>query len=428
MIQWKSINNRYGLTKKSRCPCGSGKLYSSCCVKGKSTKPKEFQQHYSSILPHTHEEFKPFLSYKQEILPRFQSMHDGIELMKNHGASINQDGYVIAKKLDVINFTPNQVIIDGIVTDSQYGPMFYPELAEGFMLGNNLRKGKESYFWHGTTVNELPRILSEGLKLDMESHYKYEVDMKPLFGIYLTTGLAPYYAMLKLSRIETRLPTNGVVLKIRIKDSSRLIADEDVSLKSDVQNRIQRWNSDPQMKEKAEIVESNYQRDRETGFHFPRISNWPPEMRYDTVASASLRRLGSVRCIDNISTEDIVEVYTFNGKLCLGCTANLDPTLPVDKVLTQKEFVAAKHQEMLYLNILKKNGKPGSSKDVYRFIRNAGAKQLTEEDINRLRIKYQKEKEVEQKELIDNVKSALKFKPVIPEVNEYGAMIYREME
>jgi len=355
-------------------------------------------------------------------------MHDGIELMKNHGASINQDGYVIAKKLDVINFTPNQVIIDGIVTDSQYGPMFYPELAEGFMLGNNLRKGKESYFWHGTTVNELPRILSEGLKLDMESHYKYEVDMKPLFGIYLTTGLAPYYAMLKLSRIETRLPTNGVVLKIRIKDSSRLIADEDVSLKSDVQNRIQRWNSDPQMKEKAEIVESNYQRDRETGFHFPRISNWPPEMRYDTVASASLRRLGSVRCIDNISTEDIVEVYTFNGKLCLGCTANLDPTLPVDKVLTQKEFVAAKHQEMLYLNILKKNGKPGSSKDVYRFIRNAGAKQLTEEDINRLRIKYQKEKEVEQKELIDNVKSALKFKPVIPEVNEYGAMIYREME
>ena len=352
MTQWNSIkSNRFGLTKQSRCPCGSGKLYLSCCVKGKPTKPKEFQQEYGSILSHTFEEFKPFLSYKEEILPRFPSMYDGINLMNTHGASIDKDGYIRAEKLNEIHFTPNQTIIDGIVTDTKFGPMYYPELAEGFMLGNDLKKGEEAYFWHGTTANDLPRILTEGLRLSQETHYKAEEGNKPLFGIYLTTGFAPYYALAKIARIHTNKLLDGVILKIRIKDSSRLIGDEDLSFINDIRRRIDRWKTDPKMMEKAKIVEHYHQRDDNTGFYYPMISKWPTELRYDTLASASLRRLGSVRCIDNIPPEDIMEVYTFNGALCLGCTENLNPALPVEIKLSAKEFVTAKHQELLYLNM-----------------------------------------------------------------------------
>lgn len=425
MIQLNSIkNNRFGLTKQSRCPCRSGKTYVSCCVLGKPTNPKEFHKIYSSILPHTYEEFKPNLSYKDEILPRFKSMQDGMKLMQEHGATIDENGYVKAEKLDNINFVQNQTFIDGIVTDTQYGPMLYPELADGFMLGNDLRRGKEAFFWHGTTVNELPRILSEGLKLDKESHYKYEVDMKPLFGIYLTLGLAPYYAMLKISRIETRLPVDGVILKIRIKDTSRLIADEDVSLKTNVHNRIQRWKTDPVMKEKAEIVERNYQKDEKTGFYFPQISKWPSELRYDTVASSSLRKLGSVRCIDNIPPEEIVEAYTFEGKMCMGCTANLDPSLAVERILSPKEFVAAKHQEMLYHNMVRKQGKPGSSKDVYRFIKNADAKQLSEEEIEIMKSDYKCMRDAEMKAVAVNARAILNKRLLVPKLDEFGNIYF----
>ena len=289
------------------------------------------------------------------------------------------------------------------------------KLAEGFMLGNDLKKGGEAYFWHGTTSEHLSKILTEGLKLDTPSNYRFEVGLGSSFGIYLTTGLAPYYAMASISRWHN--PHNidgldGVLLKVQIKDVSRLIADEDLDFYNDVHDRISKWKDDPSMKNEALIIENNYQKYPGTNYDFPKISKWPAKLRYDSLCSKSLKKLGSVRIIDDISPEAIIEVYTFKGRLFTGCTEFAAISLPTEKILTPKEFVAVKNQEMIYLNMTYNKKKPGTSKDVYRFIKSVNAQRLTEEDIEKLKNHYKRMKEAELKKLMLKAKALLNWKPL----------------
>jgi len=411
MRVWKSIEkNPYGLDKISPCPCGSGEKYFSCCVHGEPSGSEEFEGLYGHVLPDPNGDFVPLSSYKDEILPRFSYMKGLVEHFKGKGAEFDKDGALRPTSSDVPLIVPNQRLIDGIIVEEGKGVAILPELAEGFMLGNDLAKGEEAFFWHGTTTDALPRILSEGLKLNQPSNYRFEPGMVSSFGIYLTTGLAPYYAIAKISR--WRPPNSfddldGAILKIRIDDVSRLIGDEDVDFFNDIHERIEQWKDREDRREQAEIIEANYQKKKGTNHYFPKISKWPPELRYDTLCSKSLRRLGSVRCLDDIPPENIVEVYTFRGRLFSGCTEFAEITLPVKDLLTPKEFVAVKHQEMIYLNMIYNKKKPATSKDTYRFIMNVGARQLSQKEIADVKALHTNQKKANEQQLKNMARTIL---------------------
>ena len=60
----------------------------------------------------------------------------------------------------------------------------------------------------------------------------------------------------------------------------------------------------------------------------------------------------------------------------------------------------------------------------YRFIKNAGAKKLLEDEINHLREDYERGIEAEEQEFAMKAKAILDYKPRIPKLDEFGNVYY----